>query len=926
MTELHACFVTAGACVDDGRAQDGTARELRYDNGARVVVTGSGYLRRAVYWPADSATEPCFTELYRGTTLEVVDARGCPALRDPDAGVVAPLVDGLTCAERIPPPQRCRDNVPADCSASLPYCCRTSELTEFAECLPAGLCDALGGTVVGVAGGGDGGVSSSGGVDESYRGGTAEVCAAAPRLTLGQTATFDTRVGVGDAGPGNHFNLTGMPSCAGSPAPDVLVAVAVDPGVPLAVTVTPLEPGYDLGVTAVAECPVPAVGGGQTSCLSGADQYGGGGAETLVLLRETAGDVYVLVDGFSTGNAGPFTVEVSEAPTCGDGTILGLTCTLTEGPTPEREPNGGAASATPYAGGSNAFTGQIISADGDVDWFSFKLARTATLALDITGLDAADCPGTLNLTLYDQTRSELAVGYGSVSSCPRLNGFDDEPALSALPAGDYFLSVDPSYSNTATPKDYAVRIIHFEGEDPVCTEAPQLVAGVGGQSANLTLDRGSLTRDVGLDLVPGCVGSAAPDAVVQVPVHAGKALELAVVPADVSATGPDVTLNVLAACPFGAAPSCQSANEAGPGATEVLRFPTNVDGVVYVVVDALPGPQTGNLVLSARELEPDCGDGLLTLDEQCDDSNEISGDGCSDTCQEETAVCGDGVRFPGEQCDDNNLDDGDGCSSECLCDGGQAAELEPNNTVAEANCGGGPFVAGSVPVDDVDYYLFTLDTLSEVVLETGAPALNNCSANEDSDTQFELYDANGVLVAQSQDVSGANYCDRMTVILDPGTYYVAVHYWDFSSLPVPAYRLYFTASPFQEEVEPNGSVATATLVTNDVIVASIDPAGDHDFFRVDVATNGTLTVDYGVPLVTNCNTGFASDGEFELYDGAGVPLNINNINPSAQYDGDYYGYCPRLNYPVTTGTYYLEVRLYAPSQTSPYYKLYFTVP
>src|SRR6188474_2417451 len=29
---------------------------------------------------------------------------------------------------------------------------------------------------------------------------------------------------------------------------------------------------------------------------------------------------------------------------------------------------------------------------------------------------------------------------------------------------------------------------------------------------------------------------------------------------------------------------------------------------------------------------PGCGDGTLTDDEACDDGNEISGDGCSDTC------------------------------------------------------------------------------------------------------------------------------------------------------------------------------------------------------------------------------------------------------------------------------------------------------
>jgi cysteine-rich repeat protein len=61
-----------------------------------------------------------------------------------------------------------------------------------------------------------------------------------------------------------------------------------------------------------------------------------------------------------------------------------------------------------------------------------------------------------------------------------------------------------------------------------------------------------------------------------------------------------------------------------------------------------------------------CGDGYQRYDEQCDDGNKISGDGCSADCQS-TEICGNGIVdiAVGEQCDDGNQIDNDGCSNRC---------------------------------------------------------------------------------------------------------------------------------------------------------------------------------------------------------------------------------------------------------------------
>jgi fibro-slime domain-containing protein len=81
-----------------------------------------------------------------------------------------------------------------------------------------------------------------------------------------------------------------------------------------------------------------------------------------------------------------------------------------------------------------------------------------------------------------------------------------------------------------------------------------------------------------------------------------------------------------------------------------------------------------------------CGNGVLNSDEQCDDGNRMPGDCCSAACRLEshcacttpaagssspgqicksTIVCGDGSVTGDEVCDDSNTASGDGCASNC---------------------------------------------------------------------------------------------------------------------------------------------------------------------------------------------------------------------------------------------------------------------
>jgi fibro-slime domain-containing protein len=106
-----------------------------------------------------------------------------------------------------------------------------------------------------------------------------------------------------------------------------------------------------------------------------------------------------------------------------------------------------------------------------------------------------------------------------------------------------------------------------------------------------------------------------------------------------------------------------------------------------------------------------CGNGIVQVGEECDDGNDVSGDGCSSTCQIEkgwvcptpgaacvAAQCGDGVVAGSEQCDDGNTVSGDGCSSTCQVEPGWQCPTPDTKCIAKA-CGDG-IIAGNEQCDD----------------------------------------------------------------------------------------------------------------------------------------------------------------------------------------------------------------------------------
>jgi cysteine-rich repeat protein len=192
---------------------------------------------------------------------------------------------------------------------------------------------------------------------------------------------------------------------------------------------------------------------------------------------------------------------------------------------------------------------------------------------------------------------------------------------------------------------------------------------------------------------------------------------------------------------------------------------------------------------STSECAPICGDGLLTGNEACDDHNAVNGDGCSKSCAVEagftcagapsvcTTTCGDGLRAGAETCDDGNLVDGDGCSAVCHAEPGW--EIEPNDTVDDANAFATVALSGVVHARvnafaDNDYFLFTVPpgSTADLLAETHDGLVSTCTT--DIDTVIYVYDANGVQLGYD-DQGGVGGCSLINVYgLVPGDYYVQV--------------------------------------------------------------------------------------------------------------------------------------------------------
>jgi fibro-slime domain-containing protein len=151
-----------------------------------------------------------------------------------------------------------------------------------------------------------------------------------------------------------------------------------------------------------------------------------------------------------------------------------------------------------------------------------------------------------------------------------------------------------------------------------------------------------------------------------------------------------------------------------PEGRDSVDGPSGNNGTGGTIDIGSGGSGTGNTG-AILDIPPDkdCGDGVLTEKEACDDGNNANEDGCYGNCLgvdagytcpvpgelcRPFARCGDGVvAFP-EQCDDGGVESGNGCSDHCKVEVGFKCDGAPS-TCTPTVCGDGQ-IEGAETCDD----------------------------------------------------------------------------------------------------------------------------------------------------------------------------------------------------------------------------------
>ncbi len=139
-----------------------------------------------------------------------------------------------------------------------------------------------------------------------------------------------------------------------------------------------------------------------------------------------------------------------------------------------------------------------------------------------------------------------------------------------------------------------------------------------------------------------------------------------------------------------------------------------------------------------------CGDGILAWGEECDDGNNNDNDGCSGRCKRETGYacttemnqktncltpkgrCGDGLVQYGEECDDGNTSNNDGCTSACRIEDNHKCPYNETTFRGGACVGISGSVCGNGTLDKEDGYVFAEEC--DLGSQNGVPG-SGCSDN-----------------------------------------------------------------------------------------------------------------------------------------------------------------------------------------------------
>ena len=282
-----------------------------------------------------------------------------------------------------------------------------------------------------------------------------------------------------------------------------------------------------------------------------------------------------------------------------------------------------------------------------------------------------------------------------------------------------------------------------------------------------------------------------------------------------------------------------------------------------------------------------CGDGAVTGSEECDGTP-----GCDPACQR-IPFCSDGFVDAPETCDDGNPTSGDGCSDTCQIEG-VAAEVEPNNSVADADANGfvvnsSVLIAGSITdvTDELDFFRVQTTGLTVARFE----AFDNAAGNDcgTTTTLMRLRDAAGTQII-SDTSSGIRSCSAITFALTGGVNYVQLEE-NGTNASVPLYRLEADYVPFLfAEAEANDTTATANPLgsTDGWVFGDHSLAPDLDFYSFTLAAPASVRLEIieGDRAVETCESN-GIDSRLQLLNSSGTVL--------VDDDDDGRGFCSLID-------------------------------
>ncbi|NUP08336.1 MAG: hypothetical protein HOW73_19980 [Polyangiaceae bacterium] len=269
---------------------------------------------------------------------------------------------------------------------------------------------------------------------------------------------------------------------------------------------------------------------------------------------------------------------------------------------------------------------------------------------------------------------------------------------------------------------------YFNCSDPECLADAGCIAEIADVCAGAvalaptqtgTTDGGSNTFTIFCGLVTG-IG---PEQLYQFTAPAAGELSLAADPG----TDVDLALYVRSDCTDVTTQLACADDPQDGTVTEQVAVGLTAGQTVTVFVDAYAPDYSGSYTLTSSFENAVCGDGNITLPEQCDDGNPTAGDGCSDTCQiEYDFYCNSAIPVTlgttsGDTSDGSSLFDAPVDALTCQAGAGTAGNEVLYVYTPTSN---GTLTVQVEPTDDFDVGVYVRTTCADGATQIGCADVN----------------------------------------------------------------------------------------------------------------------------------------------------------------------------------------------------------